>query len=88
VHGSAPDIAGRGVANPLGAILSAAMLLRHSLGLPAEADRIEAAVGQVLDAGARTSDLARRGETAISTRDMGQRVREALDRGAPGGGVR
>src|SRR5439155_4236052 len=76
VHGSAPDIAGRGVANPLGAILSAAMLLRHSLGLPAEADRIETAVGQVLDAGARTADLARPGETAISTRDMGRRVRE------------
>ena len=88
VHGSAPDIAGRGVANPLGAILSAAMLLRHSLGLPAEADRIETAVGQVLDAGARTADLARPGETAISTRDMGRRVREALDRGAPGERVR
>jgi len=88
VHGSAPDIAGRGVANPLGAILSAAMLLRHSLGLPAEADRIEAAVGRVLDGGARTADLARRGETAISTRDMGQRVREALDRPVPGGRLR
>jgi len=88
VHGSAPDIAGRGVANPLGAILSAAMLLRHSLGLPAEADRIEAAVGRVLDGGARTADLARRGETAISTRDMGQRVRETLDRPVPGGRLR
>src|SRR5439155_2131549 len=80
VHGSAPDIAGRGVANPLAAILSAAMLLRHSLGLPAEAERVEAAVGRVLDAGARTADLARPGEAVLDTRDMGQRVRDALAR--------
>jgi len=80
VHGSAPDIAGRGVANPLAAILSAAMLLRHSLGLPAEAERVEAAVGRVLDAGARTADLARPGETVLGTRDMGRRVRDALAR--------
>ena len=80
VHGSAPDIAGRGVANPLAAILSAAMLLRHSLGLPAEAERAEAAVGRVLDAGARTADLARPGETVLGTRDMGRRVRDALAR--------
>jgi 3-isopropylmalate dehydrogenase len=78
VHGSAPDIAGRGVANPLAAILSAAMLLRHSLGLPSEAARIEAAVSRVLEDGARTADLARPGERAISTRDMGQRVRAAM----------
>ena len=57
IHGSAPDIAGRGVANPLGAILSAAMLLRHSLGLEAEAAAIEAAVDRVLDAGVVTRDL-------------------------------
>ena len=80
VHGSAPDIAGRGVANPLAAILSAAMLLRHSLGLPAEAERVEAAVGRVLDAGARTADLARPGEAVLGTRDVGQRVRDALAR--------
>jgi 3-isopropylmalate dehydrogenase len=79
VHGSAPDIAGRGIANPLAAILSAAMLLRHSLDRPAEADRIEAAVGRVLDQGARTADLARPGEQVLSTRAMGQRVREALE---------
>src|SRR5881397_2625085 len=78
VHGSAPDIAGRGIANPLGAILSAAMLLRHSAGLKKEARRIEQAVAQVLDGGARTADLAGPGETAISTRDMGERVRRAL----------
>jgi 3-isopropylmalate dehydrogenase len=80
VHGSAPDIAGRGVANPLGAILSAAMLLRHGLDLPAEADRVETAVARVLDAGARTADLARPGETAVSTRDMGLLVRQACAR--------
>lgn len=57
IHGSAPDIAGRGVANPLGAILSAAMLLRHSLGLADEAAAIEAAVDRVLDAGVLTRDL-------------------------------
>ena len=79
VHGSAPDIAGRGIANPLGAILSAAMLLRHSLGLPREARRVEEAVGLVLSEGARTADLARPGETPIGTRDMGDAVRRALD---------
>jgi 3-isopropylmalate dehydrogenase len=78
VHGSAPDIAGRGSANPLAAILSAAMLLRHSLGAAAEADRVEAAVARVLEEGARTADLARPGETAISTREMGRRVRSAM----------
>jgi 3-isopropylmalate dehydrogenase len=80
VHGSAPDIAGRGIANPLGAILSAAMLLRHSLGLAREARRVEEAVGRALDEGARTADLARPGETPIGTRDMGEAVRRALDR--------
>jgi 3-isopropylmalate dehydrogenase len=82
VHGSAPDIAGRGIANPLAAILSAAMLLRHSLGLPQEAERIEGAVSRVLDDGARTADLARPGEKSIGTREMGRRVREALARAA------
>ena len=82
VHGSAPDIAGRGVANPLGAILSAAMLLRHSLGLPGEAARIEEAVARALEGGARTADLAGPGERALSTREMGARVREALRRSA------
>ncbi len=57
IHGSAPDIAGTGVANPLATILSAALLLRHSFGLAAEADAVEAAVGAALDAGARTADL-------------------------------
>jgi 3-isopropylmalate dehydrogenase len=57
IHGSAPDIAGKGIANPLGAILSAAMLLRHSLGLEAEAAAVEAAVDGVIAAGCRTADL-------------------------------
>ena len=57
VHGSAPDIAGRGVANPIATCLSAAMMLRHSLGAAEAADRIDAAVGSVLAGGARTRDL-------------------------------
>ena len=67
IHGSAPDIAGRGIANPYGAILSAAMLLRHSLGLDAEADTLEAAVDRALDGGAFTADLAGAGK-ALTTR--------------------
>jgi 3-isopropylmalate dehydrogenase len=82
VHGSAPDIAGRGVANPLAAILSAAMLLRHSLGRPDEAARIEGAVARALEEGARTADLAGPGERALSTSAMGARVRAALARPA------
>jgi 3-isopropylmalate dehydrogenase len=78
VHGSAPDIAGKGVANPLAAILSVALMLRHSLGLADEADRVEGAVARVLESGARTPDLAREEETPISTGEMGARVREAM----------
>jgi len=74
VHGSAPDIAGKGVANPLGAILSVAMLLRYSFHLNAEADCVEAAVVSVLRAGARTRDLARSEETIISTTEMGGKI--------------
>jgi len=77
IHGSAPDIAGRGVANPLATILSAAMLLRLSLGLSAEADAVEAAVARVLADGGRTADIAR-GETPLSTRAMGERVLSSL----------
>jgi 3-isopropylmalate dehydrogenase len=68
IHGSAPDIAGRGIANPYGAILSAALLLRHSLGLAAEAAALEAAVDAALDAGARTADLVPAGTQGLSTR--------------------
>jgi 3-isopropylmalate dehydrogenase len=78
VHGSAPDIAGQGVANPLGAILSVGMMLRHSFKLNAEADCIEAAVSKVLENGHRTRDLAKNGEEAITTTEVGRRVAEAI----------
>jgi len=78
VHGSAPDIAGKGIANPLGAILSAAMLLRHSFQLENEAACIEDAVAAVLAQGARTTDLAGKSHAAISTIEMGGRVVEAV----------
>jgi 3-isopropylmalate dehydrogenase len=78
IHGSAPDIAGRGIANPCGAILSAAMLLRHSLGLEAEARCIESAVAEAIDHGALTADLAPSG-TAIGTEAMTRAVLARLD---------
>jgi 3-isopropylmalate dehydrogenase len=78
VHGSAPDIAGKGVANPLGAILSVAMMLRHSFRLEAEAACIEDAVSTVLGRGARTADLAGKTHAAIPTAEMGSRVVEAV----------
>jgi 3-isopropylmalate dehydrogenase len=71
IHGSAPDIAGQGIANPIGSILSIAMLLRHSLGLEEEAAAVEAAVEQTLAEGKRTRDLAGAGENAVSTAAMG-----------------
>jgi 3-isopropylmalate dehydrogenase len=74
VHGSAPDIAGKGIANPLGAILSAALLLRHSFELEKEAMCIESAVSAVLTQGSRTADLAQAGQNLISTSEMGRRV--------------
>lgn len=74
IHGSAPDIAGRGVANPLGTILSAALLLRHSLGLETEARVIERAVIDAVTAGARTADIAVGAERKLSTREMGDAV--------------
>jgi len=77
VHGSAPDIAGKGIANPLGAILSAAMLLRHSFHLEREAACIESAVQGTLAAGHRTKDLARAGQAALSTSEMGAKVAQA-----------
>jgi 3-isopropylmalate dehydrogenase len=77
-HGSAPDIAGKGIANPLATILSAAMMLRYSLNLPAQADRIEAAVQQVLSAGLRTADIYEEGMRKVSTREMGDAVVAAL----------
>jgi 3-isopropylmalate dehydrogenase len=78
IHGSAPDIAGRGVANPLATILSVAMLLRHSLGRPDLAERVEAAVGAVLDRGLRTADIHTPGTERVSTAAMGDAVASAL----------
>jgi 3-isopropylmalate dehydrogenase len=77
-HGSAPDIAGKGVANPLATILSAAMMLRYSLGKPEQADRIEAAVQRVLAQGLRTADIWSEGTTAVGTDAMGEAVVAAL----------
>ena len=82
VHGSAPDIAGKGIANPLGAILSAALLLRHSFQLEGEAACIENAVSAVLNQGSRTADLARAGQTPASTSAMGRYVVEAVKKSA------
>lgn len=78
IHGSAPDIAGQGIANPIGTILSAALLLRHSLGLEAEAQRIEAAVAAAISSGARTADLANGTGATLGTRQMGDAVLAAL----------
>ena len=79
IHGSAPDIAGQGIANPLGAIASAAMLLRHTADLKGEAADIEAAIRVVLDAGYRTQDIAgTTGEHRVTTAEMGQLMTEAV----------
>ena len=77
-HGSAPDIAGKGIANPLATILSAAMMLRFSLGQEAAAQRIESAVKAVLDQGLRTADIFSEGTTRVSTAEMGAAVVKAL----------
>jgi 3-isopropylmalate dehydrogenase len=82
IHGSAPDLAGRGVANPVGAILSAALLLRHSLALEEEARAVEVAVAETLDAGALTADVAPAGGRPWSTSEVGAAVAERLLRGA------
>jgi 3-isopropylmalate dehydrogenase len=78
IHGSAPDIAGQDRANPLAAILSAAMLCRYSLACPGAADAIEAAVAGVVAAGHRTADVAGAGKPAVGCREMGRLVRERL----------
>ena len=77
-HGSAPDIAGKDVANPLATILSAAMMLRYTLNQPAAADRIESAVQQVLSSGLRTADIWSEGTKRVGTREMGDAVVRAL----------
>jgi 3-isopropylmalate dehydrogenase len=80
IHGSAPDIAGRGIANPLATILSVAMMLRYSLGEPDLAARIEQAVSRVLDQGLRTGDIYTEGTRKVGTRAMGDAVAAALGR--------
>jgi 3-isopropylmalate dehydrogenase len=78
IHGSAPDIAGKGVANPLATFLSAAMMLRYSLAQPAAAERIEKAVARVLRDGLRTPDIYSEGTRKVGTREMGDAVVAAL----------
>jgi 3-isopropylmalate dehydrogenase len=80
VHGSAPDIAGKGIANPLGSILSVAMMLRLTLNRPDDADLLERAVQTALGAGARTADIAETGTRKLSTVEMGDAVLSALDK--------
>jgi 3-isopropylmalate dehydrogenase len=77
-HGSAPDIAGKGIANPLATILSTAMMLRFSLNQPEAANRIESAVAAVLASGLRTADIWSEGTTKVGTRDMGDAVVAAI----------
>lgn len=78
VHGSAPPLAGRGIANPIGAIATVAMLLRHGLGLQDAADAVDEAIAAALDAGARTQDLALPGGPSIGTAEMGSRIVELV----------
>ena len=77
-HGTAPDIAGQGKANPLATILSVAMMLRYTLASPAAADAIEQAVSAVLDQGLRTPDIYSPGQRLVSTIEMGEAVVAAL----------
>ena len=74
VHGTAPDIAGKGIANPIAAILSAGMLLRYSLDRPQDADRVDTAVLRVLEQGHRTADIRGEGEKVVGTREMGELI--------------
>ncbi len=85
VHGSAPDIAGQGIANPLGAILSVALMLRHTFHLPKEAECVEAGVTAILKGGFRTRDLAGPDERTVSTEEMGAQIAEVVRLAAPAG---
>jgi 3-isopropylmalate dehydrogenase len=80
VHGSAPDITGKGLANPIAQILSFAMALRYSFDLPEDAELIEKAVAKTLAKGLRTADIAAKGEKTVSTAEMGAAIRGELDR--------
>jgi 3-isopropylmalate dehydrogenase len=83
VHGSAPDIAGRGIANPLGAVLSVAMMLRHSFQLEREAACVEQAVERALAAGHRTKDIAGAVNDYLPTSEMGNRIIDSLSKNKP-----
>jgi 3-isopropylmalate dehydrogenase len=78
IHGSAPDIAGRGIANPIGTILSVAMMLRHSFGLEQEARAVEQAVSETIEEGQVTVDIAPAGAMSYSTVDVGRAIAAAL----------
>ena len=80
VHGSAPDIAGKGLANPIAMIASFAMALRYSFGLGDEADRVESAIAKVLDAGLRTGDIYTEGTQKVGTVQMGDAIVAELHR--------
>src|SRR4029453_5916059 len=80
VHGSAPDIAGKDLANPLATLLSVSMMLRYSFGLGEDADLMDKAAENVLAAGIRTGDIATPGTTKVSTTAMGDAMLQALDR--------
>jgi 3-isopropylmalate dehydrogenase len=80
VHGSAPDIAGKGVANPIATMASFAMCLRYSFDLGDTASRIERAIADVLDQGLRTADIKQDGCRTVGTREMGEAILAALDR--------
>jgi 3-isopropylmalate dehydrogenase len=77
-HGSAPDIAGKDIANPIATILSAAMMLKYSLDLPEEAKAIERAVEEVLDKGYRTGDIMSPDKVQVGTKEMGKLIRESI----------
>jgi 3-isopropylmalate dehydrogenase len=79
IHGSAPDIAGQDLANPVATILSVGMMFRYTFGLPAAEAEVERAVQRVLDTGARTADIAATGAKRIGCREMGDRLLSALD---------
>jgi len=87
VHGSAPDIAGKGIANPLGAVLSTAMMLRYTFKLTREAECVELSVNSALESGLRTQDLARSDERAVSTEEMGEKIVEWVRQNAMSGAV-
>jgi len=78
IHGSAPDIAGQGKANPVATILTVALMLRYSFGLEREAQVIEAAVERVIEAGYRTEDLREADKEVVGTKEMGRLIEEAI----------